>query len=742
MSDSFSEIKAIFEHAGERKSLLEVEVYKIFDLMGLNTPKHFVQKSPSDKTDSFADKLPRDKAVVKIVSSQTLHKTEAGGVAIVSKSELENAISKMWNKFPDAEGVMVAEFVSYGAFSLGQELMLGARYDEAFGPIVTLGVGGTHAEEVSRSLKEGYSPSIIPVNMMESDSDWDKFIDESWICRYVLGKVRGSKELAPKTEIKKWLKAFAGVMKEFSPAAGNGWVIDEMEVNPFVISNGKLISLDGVLRFKKTDKKFEPRPIPTSKGINSLLKPQTVAVAGVSENKMNMARIILNNVIGAGFSRENLYILKDFDGEIDGVKCYKSPSDFPKEVDMFVVAIPSQHVPTLLEDTAKSKKVRGVVLISGGMGEKEGSENVKDMVLDVIKNGKKLNPDFSLSGGNSLGIVSNESKVNTLFIEKEKLAHPLGDNPNMAKTAFVSQSGAFVITVLSKLSHLKPIYSVTVGNQMDVTVVDYVNEIVKDDEIKTILVYVEGLKTDDGLRLAKAVKLARKKGKSVVFYKAGRTAIGQKAVMGHTASIAGDYAVVRSALESAGAYVCETFEEFDDMTQITTCYGDLKPKSGNAFILSNAGFETSGMADNIGDKSPILTPKPPSGLGAKLQNCLNEFKLDSIVDVRNPMDITPMGSDKAIIRVLEEVLADDTYDSIVVSMVPLTPTMKTLEKEGLENSIPAKLAELKKKYKKPIVFCVSAGNLYEPYCELAHKNGIAVFRSADRAIRALERFLA
>ena len=78
--------------------------------------------------------------------------------------------------------------------------------------------------------------------------------------------------------------------------------------------------------------------------------------------------------------------------------------------------------------------------------------------------------------------------------------------------------------------------------------------------------------------------------------------------------------------------------------------------------------------------------------------------------------------------------------SLVAAGIPLTPAMKTLPEEGLIESFPAKLGELAKASGKPVVCSVACGSLYEPYVAEARKHGLPVFRSADRALRAMAAF--
>jgi len=748
--ENYKEIEKLLAGAGAqgRASLSEPEVYRVLELAGLEAPKHLLFPvdglNPAAAAEDICARLAGDRAVLKLVSAKTLHKTEAGGVKVLEKTPaaVEEALRAMAAKFPDAEALMAVEFLPHAAFALGEELLLGARADAAFGPVVTLGPGGTNAEALTKSLRPGTSPSVMPVELAFNDQVWKAFLAKSWIWRYTSGDVRGGKRLVQDGELLKWLQGFTFLMKHFSDGGASDWAIEEFEINPLAAAKGRLTALDGVLRFRKA-KKAAPRRKPSRAGVDGLLHTKSAAVVGVSEKKMNMARIILNNILKAGFPKEHAYIIKEGAAEIDGVKCFASPAELPERVDMYVVAVPSPEVPRVLAEAGASGKVNGVVLISGGMGEKAGSEGMAGTVVDAIAKAKEKNPDFALSGGNSMGIVLNGVKLNTFFIPEYKLEHPLGVNPFGAKTAFVSQSGAFVISTVSKMPWLKPAYSITVGNQQDVTVPDYVEQLADQDELKVILVYMEGFKPGDGLALAKVIGKARAKGKQVILYKAGRTAVGQKAVMGHTASIAGDYLVTRLIMEEAGALVADSFDEFNDLAALAFSFADRPVKHGNTFFMSNAGFEGAGMADGVGGR---VTAEMSKELAAELDKTLKEFKLDSIVDAKNPLDITPMAPDAAIGGVVKTALASDEFSGALISMVPLTPAMNTLPKGGawpddLEKSFLKGAAEAAREAGKPLLFCVAAGTRFEPYCAWAEKLGLPVFRSADRAVKMYAKYL-
>ena len=741
---NFEAAGKIFDRAGaeKRSSLTETEVYEFLALAGLEAPRFTLYPAAGLNASAAAldicAKLPGGKVVLKLVSSRTLHKTEAGGVKILEKSAaaVAEALKSLAAKFSDAEGFMAVEFLPHSAFALGEELLLGARSDDAFGPVVTLGPGGTSAEGLTRSLRPGLSPSVIPVDLAVNRADWEGFLKGSWVWRYCAGEVRGSRRLAEDVEIIKWLEGFADIMRHFRDGGASAWAIEEFEINPLAAAQGRFTALDGVLRFRPA-RKNAPRSKPSQKGVDSLLHTRSAAVVGVSEKKMNMARIILNNMGKAGFPKEHTYIIKEGVAEIDGVKCCASPSALPETVDMYVVAVPSPEVPRVLAEAGDSGRVNGVVLISGGMGEKAGSEDMGKTVVETLLRGRARNPDFALSGGNSMGIVLNDVKLNTFFIPEYKLEHPLGVNPYNARTAFVSQSGAFVISTISKMPWLKPAYSITVGNQQDITVPDYVERLADEDGLKVILVYMEGFKPGDGLALARVIARARAKGKQVILYKAGRTAVGCKAVMGHTASIAGDYLVTRLIMEKAGALVAGTFDDFCDLTSMACHFADFEIKHGNTFFISNAGFEGAGMADGV---TARVTADMGAGVAAEMDKTLREFRLDSIVDAKNPLDITPMAPDAAIGGVVKTALASDEFSGALVSMIPLTVMMNTLPKGGawpddFERSFLGDAAAAARTARKPLIFCVACGAKFEPYCAYAQALGLPVFRSADRAVK-------
>jgi acyl-CoA synthetase (NDP forming) len=182
-------------------------------------------------------------------------------------------------------------------------------------------------------------------------------------------------------------------------------------------------------------------------------------------------------------------------------------ASLPEKVDLFVLVIPAAQAPACIAELAELDKAESVIVIPGGLEEKSGTEALVARMraaLDASRAGLSRGP--LLNGGNCLGIRSVPGKYNTLFIPDYKLPMPTGD---VAPVALVSQSGAFAICRVSKHPDLNLKYVITCGNQMDVTIGDYLERLAGDAAIELFAVYVEGFKPLDGLKVLRAVRRGR-----------------------------------------------------------------------------------------------------------------------------------------------------------------------------------------------------------------------------------------
>lgn len=753
--------------AENRDSLTEVEGLAMLDAMGVASPhRHFVRSSAEAAAPAESPQgsptalfpgaphgpLPGARVVVKVISPQILHKTEMGGVTIVANSpdEIAASIRDMEKRFStyDVEGYTINEFVQFEP-KLGHEIIFGYRFAPDFGPVVSFGPGGIFAEYLAENFKPGSA------NVFFSPRTATREIVGATLSHNVVYGLlcAGLRNTEPVLEGKKLVDALMKFIAAADVLAACG--VSEFEVNPMVISkrSGKpeLVALDCLVKLKDfsdigLSAQADGSPVnmaqigrPTE-NIGRILEPKSAAIIGVSEKGMNNGRIILRNLIQNGFETKRLYVIKPGIEAIDGCPCVPDIAGLPEKVDLFVLVIPASGTPETLAQIATLDKAWSVIVIPGGLEEKSGSGAIVAEMRKALDTARARGAGPLINGGNCLGIRSVPGKYNTLFIPEHKLPMPKG---KVAPLAIISQSGAFVVCRTSKLPGINPKYTITCGNQMDLTIGDYLEYLSRDSDIRVFAVYVEGFKALDGLKTLEAAKSISESGRSVIFYRAGRTQAGAGAAASHTASIAGDYPVTRELFAQVGTVVCSTLEEFDDAVALFTLLDGKKAAGNRLGAVSNAGFECVAIADNLGG---MKLAKFSDDTERELEKVFVDARISEIVDVHNPLDITPMGSDDTYDRSFRAALLDENTDVGIVGIVPITGMMNSLAPEpGVHgedvtrpDSIAARYGELAKATDKPFVAVVDTGPLYDPLCRELEKRGVPVFRAADRALKMLE----
>ena len=489
-----------------------------------------------------------------------------------------------------------------------------------------------------------------------------------------------------------------------------------------------------------------PRPLAK---IDKLLHPASLGIVGVSGTGMNFGRIILRNLVGSGYPKERITILKPGEAEIDGVRCVEGLAALDGRLDLMIVAVSADAVYGLVDEVIATDKVDAVMLIPGGLGETAKSrEPAAAMAARINAAHGKPGGGPVFLGANCLGVVSHPGGYDSWFIPLERLPKP--QKKAQRDAALISQSGAFMITRLSQNPWLDPRYMLAIGNQTDLTHGDFLTWFGQRPEIATIGVYVEGFRDGDGLDFARAVRQAVRDGKDVVVYKAGRTVPGVGGAYGHTASVAGDYELFSSVVRHAGAIVADDVSAFDDLYYIAGALHAKTIAGRRLGAISGAGFEAVSMADAIdaGASTMEMGALAPATV-ERVRAILAAKKLDALVEVGNPIDINPGADDEAHLEVAEAFLADPNVDAVVVALDPTAPAVRALEASALRpgfdltdpKSTVHLMPPLVARHAKPLIGVVDAGRLYDAFSARLMDQGVCVFRNCARATSALVRYV-
>ena len=738
MTIDLEKISLILRGAKKRgdQALLEPEGLSVLTALGIATPAHLFVGNSSEARVAAAGALAGDRVVVKVVSPRVLHKTDVGGVCIVAndREAIVSAIQTMERNLSeqDVAGFTISQFIDYDP-ALGNELLLGLRWTDDFGPVVTLGPGGIYTEFLSENFKPGRDVAILSPESSSADVI-ERAIQECAVTRLITTEMRGRPPRIGVEQIRHAVETFLALARELTPE----W-ISECEINPLVVAEGRLVALDVLIKLGGDAK--SPRAARPISKLKNLLEPKSVAIIGVSE-KLNPGHIIVNNLIREGFDRRRISIVKPGTGEIEGCRCYPNISSLPERTDLFILAISASQTPEAIAEIIDSQKAESLIVIPGGLGEKHGSDDLVTRIDSALAKARATRWGGPvINGGNCLGIRSQPGRYDTMFIPEYKLPVNKGE---ATPVAIISQSGAFAISRTSKLTGVNPKYSISAGNQMDLTVGDFLTYLKDDPEIAIFAVYVEGFAPLDGMTFLKAAREITASGRTVILYRAGRTLAGAKASSSHTASIAGDYAVTRELCKAAGVIVAETLAGFEELVRLFALLRKKRVSGLRLGAISNAGFECVAIADNLGS---FTLPPFQQRTNDRLRSILEQCRLDSVVDAHNPLDVTPMMDDEAFEEAVRAVMEDEGVDAGVVGCVPLTAALETLaagrghlEDIDREDSIAMRLAKLNNETSKPWIAVVDAGKLYDPMANLLEEKGVPTFRTADDALRAFNVF--
>lgn len=778
----FTGITELLNNASKngRGFLFEYEVYDFIRLIGGETPPQFYLLKKDERLDpEQLAEIPGEHVIVKIVSPFILHKSDVGGVRISEKSNnavlstirgmsidiptelarniLHNPTSapKPYQELPeddllqaisnDIEGYIICQYMEPDSEEFGNELLVSLRNTREFGMILSAGLGGRDTELYAERFRKGQAVVSAACEQVNGE-DFLNLFKQTISYKKLAGLTRGQKRIVTDNQLLECFEAFIEIGRYFSPSnALSRYTIEELEINPFAFSSFLMMPLDGLCSFTTHKPPVSVRPI---EKIDNMLHPSSIGIVGISSKKINIGRIILRNILANGYPKEKLTLIHPYSSVIDDIPAIHDIRAMKDRVDLLILAVDGGQLPGLMEQVQQNNLAESVILISGALGDNPDQSQLTAQVQGKITSARKRSLQVPIFlGANSLGVLSHPGQYDAMFIPESKL--PKNRGRYKRNIGFVSQSGAYMITRMSKLPFLDPAYAVSIGNQIDLTAGDFLHFLNRVDDLKTLAFYMEGFSDLDGLSFCRAIRDTVPQGKEVIFYKAGRTPEGKDALSGHTASIAGDYMVCDSCISQAGAIVAETFNEFEGLLMLS-CTLEGKTFNGRRLAaVSNAGFEAVGIADNLlGEDYQLELAGFTQTTRRQLQETLASAKLDGLTTVYNPLDITPMASEDVYIEVLEILLADETIDAVIMAIVPLTPILHTLPEEidtatrlGGQATLTERVARLNSSSEKPLIMVIDSGKLYDPLAETFQGFGLPVFRSADIAVGVLGKYL-
>jgi len=593
-------LRALIDNAraAGRAALTAPEAELFCDEYDIPTPKQGLAKTSADAV-KLAGRFGFP-VVLKIVSNDILHKTEAGGVitGVASAAEVRRGFdelvknAKRYRKNAAIQGIQVQQMLKGG-----HEVMVGAVTDPSFGKMIAFGLGGVLVE-----VMKDITFRLAPVGKKEALSMLD-----SVSAAEVLRGVRGQKSVDR--------PAVADLICRVSKLVNDFPEIQEIDLNPiFATDKGaKAVDVRIVIgESPKERKRFGQEEI--LEAMRRIMNPRAVAVIGASSEDGKIGNSVMKNLINGGY-RGAIYPIHPKAGEILGRKAYASVLEVQDDIDVAVFAIPAKLCAAAMEEVGR-KEIPGAVMIPSGFAE-VGEQALQDELVAVARK-----HNVRVMGPNIYGFYYTPQNLCATFCTPYDVK---------GKVALSSQSGGVGMSIIgfSRTTRMGVSAIVGLGNKSDLDEDDLLTYFEQDDNTQVIAMHCEDLK--DGRSFAEVAKRVSKK-KPIVVLKAGRTALGARAAASHTGALAGNDKIYDDVLRQCGVIRAKSL---NDMLQFARGLQVLPtPKGENVVIITGAGGSGVLLSDACVDNGLALMKFSPD-IDAAFRKFIPPFGAAG-----NPVDIT------------------------------------------------------------------------------------------------------
>lgn len=402
--------------------------------------------------------------------------------------------------------------------------------------------------------------------------------------------------------------------------------------------------------------------------------PKGVAVIGATANRKKGGNIIVTNLM-RGYTGKIYPVNPRYD-EIEGLKCYPSVMDVPDPVELAVVFVGAEMVPGVIRECA-ARGISGAMLESAGFSETgpEGAALQEEAARLAREGGIRL------WGPNCMGLV--DVKNRRVF---STVTPSLWETMIPGEASLIVQSGmlagAFLIDLMTH-GVMGIGKACSIGNKMDVAECDLLEYLMTDEKTAVIGLYLESI-----LEGPRFISLCRKCAKPIVVLKGGKSREGAAAAMSHTASMAGDGAIVSGALRQAGVIEADDFYQMLDYCRVLESYPELPSgRKNRVAVMTYSGGAGIVSADFLERKGLALASLSPESI-ARLKRVFPPWMAPA-----NPVDLWPgilvHGTHPAYNGTLEILLADPGVDAVLAhcfaggfDLDPDLPAMASLVREA------------------------------------------------------------
>lgn len=430
--------------------------------------------------------------------------------------------------------------------------------------------------------------------------------------------------------------------------------------------------------------------------IDKLFNAKAVAVVGATPDLTKLGSSAIVAMHNLGYKGE-IWAVNPRYTELMGHPCVATVADLPPQVEAAMLNVPADAAVEALEACAR-KGIKAIVLVAQGFGEAGGKGNERDarVVAAAAQHG------LAVTGPNTNGLA-NPVNGQALAIAP---VYQFAGRVNPGPVALISQSGAMVSTILTKMTQrgIGISKTVTCGNELILNVADYMAYMVADPETSVIVLFLETVREPEGLK--RSLALARAAGKPVIALKIGQSDSGQKAALSHTGAIAGSYRNTTAFLEREGVLVAENVETLAALTELVMRQDWPLEAPAKPCIVSISGGFAALAADEMARCGLDLVDPSPAAAA----------ELTALPTQSHPVNPYDIAAQNALIPAIIDTFRRDGFNQLIFGLALLKDDIR---RPVIQMILEAKAAGFLQVY-------IASPEIEPEEKELFHRHGITV----------------
>ena len=439
--------------------------------------------------------------------------------------------------------------------------------------------------------------------------------------------------------------------------------------------------------------------------LQSLLRPESVAVIGASDRPQSVGATVIRNMLAGGFGGP-VWPVNVRHTVIAGERAYRSVARLPQAPDLAVICTPPATVPGLVTELAE-RGTHAVIVISAGLErvQMEDGRSAQQAMLDAARP-----TTLRVLGPNCVGVLVPDIGLNASFAHVNALP---GD------VAFVSQSGAMTTAMLdwARSNRIGFSHFISLGNAADIDFGDLVDYLASDARTRSILLYMESVTS--AREFLSAARTASRN-KPVIVVKAGRSSEAARAAASHTGALAGSDYVYDAAFRRAGMLRVNTTRQLFDAAEVLARIRGVR--GGRLAIVSNGGGPAIMATDALVEGGGELAQLAAATI----------TRLDAVLPAgwsgANPVDIIGDAPASRYAAALEIVLDDADVDAVLLIHAPTAIVPAA--------AIARECAPVLARGKRPVVACWMGSDALSQADAIITRAGSPTYATPEEAVNA------